>query len=55
MEDGGKEVKPHPSRIDDGSYFYTRIVPWMLIGMGLIMGVLIVLALGVLLGFVPFR
>jgi hypothetical protein len=43
------------SRIDSDSIFYNRIVPVLLAGMGVLMAVLILLALGVLVGLVPFR
>ncbi|MGD8620628.1 MAG: hypothetical protein PVI81_00530 [Anaerolineales bacterium] len=43
------------SRIGSDSLFYNRVVPVMLVSMGVVMLVLIVVALGVLLGFVPFR
>ena len=42
------------TRIPEGSVFYDRIIPALLIGMALIMGVLILIAAGVLLGIVPF-
>lgn len=44
-----------PSRIEADSVIYNKIVPGLLIVMGVIMGILIIIALGVLLGFVPFK
>jgi hypothetical protein len=38
----------------EGSTFYERIVPLVLVGLALIMTGLILFALGVLLGLVPF-
>jgi hypothetical protein len=43
------------SRVPEESFFYTRVVPILLISMAVIMGVLIIVAAGVLLGVVPFR
>lgn len=44
-----------PARIGSDSVFYTWVVPVLLVGMGIIMSALIILALGVLLGFIPFN
>ncbi len=49
------EEQRNSARIDSDSVFYNRVVPALLIGMGVIMVVLILFALGVLLGIVPFR
>jgi hypothetical protein len=43
------------SRVPEDSIFYTRIVPLLLIFMGIVMTALILVALGVLLGWVPWR
>ncbi len=43
------------SRVPEGSIFYTKVVPILLVGMAVIMGVLILVAAGVLLGIIPFR
>ena len=48
-------LKPGGSRIQAGSAIYGRLLPALIIGMGVLMVVLIVVAAGVLLGFVPFR
>lgn len=42
-------------RIPSNSHFYERIVPWLLLLMGIVMAALILFAAGVLLGFVPFQ
>ena len=44
-----------PSRVPEGSQFYERVLPILLVGMAVVMVVLIVVALGVLLGFTPYR
>ncbi|MGD2058467.1 MAG: hypothetical protein PVF85_04055 [Anaerolineales bacterium] len=44
-----------PTRIGTDSVFYNRVVPILLVGMGVLMSVLIVLALAVLLGFIPYN
>jgi hypothetical protein len=44
-----------PSRVPAESNFYTRVLPVLLVGMAVVMAVLIVVALGVLLGFTPYR
>jgi hypothetical protein len=43
------------SRVPEDSIFYTRIVPLLLILMGIVMTALILVALGVLLGWVPWQ
>ncbi len=43
------------SRMPRDSLFYERMVPLILIGLGLVTLLLILVALGVLLGLVPFR
>lgn len=48
-------LKPEGSRIPDGSRLYGRLLPSLIIGMAVLMVVLIVVAAGVLLGYVPFR
>lgn len=48
-------LKPAGSRIQARSALYGRLLPSLIIGMGVLMVVLIVVAAGVLLGFVPFR
>jgi hypothetical protein len=50
----GKERDQSTARIDSDSVFFNRIVPALLVSMGIVMAVLIILAAGVLLGFVPF-
>lgn len=42
------------THIPEDSVFYDRVVPLLLIGMAVIMGILILIAAGVLLGIVPF-
>jgi len=36
------------------SYFFEKVIPWLLIGLGVVTFALIVFAAGVLLGFVHF-
>jgi hypothetical protein len=48
-------LKPAGSRIPKGSRLYGRLLPALIVGLGALMVVLIVVAAGVLLGFVPFR
>lgn len=48
-------LKPGGSRIQAGSALYGRLLPALIVGMGVLMVVLIIVAAGVLLGFVPFR
>jgi hypothetical protein len=43
------------SRMPAGSTFYDRIVPLLLVALAVVMVVMILVALGVLLGFVPFQ
>ncbi|MGA9531992.1 MAG: hypothetical protein WBR18_04690 [Anaerolineales bacterium] len=52
-----KPQTPGPSinRMPEGSQFFERIVPLLLIGMGVITTLLILFAAGVLLGFIPFQ
>ena len=50
-----EEKKQSPARIEADSAFFNRIVPALLVVMGAVMALLIILALGVLLGFVPFK
>ncbi|MFQ5923290.1 MAG: hypothetical protein ACE5M4_10640 [Anaerolineales bacterium] len=44
--------KPVGSRISEESYLYGRVIPALILFMGFVMVVLIVLALGVLVGVV---
>ncbi len=43
-----------PSRMPEGSVFYEKVIPILLIGMGIVMLGLILFAAGVLLGWVSF-
>ncbi len=52
---GRWRVKPSGSRIPERSQFYTRWMPALIIALGVLMVLLIIVAAGVLLGFVPFR
>lgn len=47
--------KASGSRISTSSALYTRVLPVLILGMGLLTAALILLAVGVLLGIVPFR
>ena len=53
-ERGGREAEG-PSRIPAGSVFYSKIVPAVLIGLGILTVVLIIVAVGILLRIVPYR
>ena len=54
--DGLGEDKPDgTSRIPSGSVFYRRVLPVFLVVMGVLTLGLILVAAGVLLGFVPWR
>ena len=46
--------RPAPHRMPNNSLFYDRVVPILLIGMAVVMVALILLAAGVLLGFISF-
>jgi hypothetical protein len=50
-----EEKKQSPARIEADSIFFNRIVPALLVAMGVVTALLIILALGVLLGIVPFK
>jgi hypothetical protein len=53
------ERRPRPapagSRFPPGSAAYSRFLPALILGLAIIMGVLIFVAAGVLLGWVPYR
>jgi len=53
-ERGGGETEGR-SRIPAGSVFYSKIVPAVLIGLGILTVVLIIVAVGILLRIVPYR
>ena len=46
---------PAGSRFPPGSGAYSRFLPALILGLAIIMGVLILVAAGVLLGWVPYR
>lgn len=48
------ERVPGSSRIPEDSVFYTRLIPALLIGLGVLMVVLILFAAGVLVGWIQF-
>lgn len=50
-----RQVVRGKSRMPENSVFYEKLVPVLLILMALIMVVLILFAVGVLIGVVPFR
>ncbi len=50
-----EERTRHTRRLPDQSFFYDRLVPILLVILGLIMATLIVIAAGVLLGFIQYR
>jgi hypothetical protein len=47
--------KPAASRFPPGPAAYSRFLPALIFGLAIIMGVLILVAAGVLLGWVPYR
>ena len=47
--------KASGSRFPTGSAVYSRFLPALIFGLAIIMGVLILVAAGVLLGWVPYR
>jgi hypothetical protein len=47
--------KPAGSRFPPGSAAYSRFLPALILGLAILMGVLILVAAGVLLGWVPYR
>jgi len=47
--------KPAGSRMPAGSAAYSRILPALILGLAIVMGLLILVAAGVLLGLVPYR
>jgi hypothetical protein len=54
-EDRGGRGPEGPSRIPSGSVFYSKVVPFVLVGLGILTAVLILVAAGVLLGILPYR
>lgn len=47
--------KNKTSRVPENSGFYNRVLPVVLIALAVVMVVLIVVALGVLLGYTPYH
>lgn len=47
-------VSKNESRIDRGSVFFEKIVPALLVGMAVLLGILVLFAIGVLVGVVKF-
>ena len=52
---GIRSKKASGSRIPSGSPFYARVLPILILAMGVLTAVLILFAAGVVLGIVPFR
>ncbi|HLF80951.1 MAG TPA: hypothetical protein VI410_04215 [Anaerolineales bacterium] len=50
-----RRKKSSGSRISSGSPLYTRVLPIMILAMGVLTVALILFAAGVILGIVPFR
>jgi hypothetical protein len=50
-----RRKKSSGSRISSGSPLYTRVLPVLILAMGVLTVALILLAAGVILGIVPFR
>ncbi len=53
--DQSKNRTRHTQRIPEQSFFYDRLVPILLLILGLVMATLIAIAAGVLLGFIQYR
>jgi hypothetical protein len=51
----GRDAPHSASRVPSDSLFYDRVIPILLVVLGIIMAILILFALGVLLGIVPFK
>ena len=47
--------KPAGSRVPAGSTGYSRFLPALIVGLAIVMGLLVLVAAGVLLGLVPYR
>lgn len=52
--DESRSKKQPINRMPQGSLFYERIVPVLLIGMGILLAAMITVAAGILLGIIPF-
>lgn len=52
---GLSRIKPTGARTPEGSAFYGRILPVVILAMGIITVALILIAAGVLVGLVPFH
>ena len=50
-----RSKKSSGSRISSGSPLYTRVLPIVILAMGVLTAALILFAAGVILGIVPFR
>jgi len=50
-----RSKKTSGSRISSGSPLYTRVLPILILAMGVLTAALILFAAGVILGIVPFR
>ncbi|MEW6568538.1 MAG: hypothetical protein AB1449_10325 [Chloroflexota bacterium] len=58
MEDGpGRkpDERRRQARVPEDSIFYSRLVPILMVAMGILTVILILVAVGVLIGLVPFR
>ncbi|MFQ5398623.1 MAG: hypothetical protein ACE5E7_03400 [Anaerolineae bacterium] len=54
-ETGSSEPKRPTSRMPEDSVLFEKVIPALLIGLGIVMFVLIVLATGILIGVIPYR
>lgn len=50
-----RRSQPNPSHIPEGSVFFDKVIPILLIGMGVLTVAIILIAAGILLGIVPFK
>ncbi len=55
QEARGERESDGPSRIPAGSVFYSKVLPIILVGLGILTAALIVIVAGILLGIVPYR
>jgi len=50
-----RKTRRDPSHMPTRSVFYEKVIPLLLIGMAIVTVVFILIAVGVLLGFVPYQ
>jgi hypothetical protein len=50
-----RQIQPAASRMPENSVFFEKVVPILLIGMAVIMTLLILIAVGILVGVIPYQ